>query len=102
VRTRTRLLLVFCAAVLGIITYAARSAPAQILLGTGTGVLLAATVCRRPLRRCADCGLAGTIRLTRAAYRSGAVPDLVRADDDGLWYCRDPHACAGRAAAVRW
>ena len=101
-RTRTRLLLVFGAVVLGIITYAARSVPAQILLGTATGALLAAAVCRRPLRRCAECGRTGTIRLPRAAYRSGAAPDLVRADDDGLWYCRDPHACADRATAVRW
>jgi hypothetical protein len=41
-------------------------------------------------------------RLPRDAYRRGAVPDLVRADDDGLWYCRDPHACTDRAAAARW
>jgi hypothetical protein len=101
-RTPARLLLVFCAVVLGIIAYAARSVPVQILLGTATGALLAAAVCRRPLRRCAECGRTGTIRLPRAAYRSGAAPDLVRADDDGLWYCRDPHACADQATAVRW
>jgi hypothetical protein len=102
VRTRTRLLLVTGAAVLGLITYAAKSVPAQILLATATWVLPAAAVCRRPLRRCADCGLTGTIRLPRAAFRRGAMPDLVRADDDGLWYCRDPRACADRATAARW
>ena len=48
-----------CAVVLGVITYAARSVPAQILPGTATGILLAAAV----WRRCAGCGLTGTTRL---------------------------------------
>ncbi len=72
----------------------------QILAGIAAGLLAGLAVTRQP-RRCAECGQAGWTRLSRAAYRRGAVPDLVRVDGDRRWYCRDPLACAERVEGIR-